>query len=315
MNFSFDRRALPPGLQIDEWRASDGWPLRRFDWAPETAETRGSILFQAGRGDFVEKYLELYAHWHGRGWRVSGFDWRGQGASGRFLADRTIGHVPSLEPLLDDLGGFISVWLEESPGPHVLIGHSMGGNLALRLLAEQEIAVDAAVLVAPMLGLNTGPIPAAAARAIARSLRALGLTERPAWREGNRPSESARTRQTNLTSCIERYDDEMWWKTEHPELRLATPSWGWLVAAFASIAKLDRPGEMERVKTPMLILGAERDRLVSSAAIRKAAERLPDARLLMSHKGAHELLREVDAVRLPLLAEIDHFLDERAPRR
>jgi lysophospholipase len=313
MNSSFDRRALPPGLLIGEWRAADGWPLRRFDWAPET-ESRGSILFQAGRGDFIEKYLETYAHWHARGWRVSGFDWRGQGASGRLLRDRLVGHLPSLDPLLDDLASFVPTWLAESPGPHVLIGHSMGGHLALRLLAEQELAVDAAVLVAPMLGLNTGPVPAAAARALARALCRLGLTERPAWREGNRPSESARTRQTNLTSCLDRYADEMWWKAEHPELALATPSWGWLVAAFESIAKLDRPGVMERVTTPILILGAAQDRLVSPPAIRRAAARLPDARLLMSEKGAHELLRETDAVRLPSLAEIDRFLDERAPR-
>lgn len=314
MSSSFDRRALPPGLKIGEWRGTDHWPLRRFAWAPETAQARGSILFQAGRGDFVEKYLELYHHWHQRGWHVSGFDWRGQGASGRLLPDPLVGHLPSLDALLEDFAGFAAAWLAESPPPHVLVGHSMGGNLTLRLLAEHRIAVDAAVLVAPMLGLNTGPVPSKVARAFARTLCALGLTERPAWREGNRPAERERTRQTNLTACAERYADEQWWKREHPELALSTPSWGWLVGAFASTARLDRPGAMEQVKTPILILGAEHDRLVSAAAIRRAAKRLPEARLIMSKHGAHELLREVDEVRVPLLAEIDHFLDERASR-
>jgi lysophospholipase len=315
MTSLFDRRAIPADLHITEWRAADGWPLRRFDWHPATGETRGSILFQAGRGDFIEKYLEVYGHWHAQGWQVSGFDWRGQGGSGRLLADRAVGHLPSLDPLLRDFDELVALWLAESPAPHVLIGHSMGGHLALRLLAEHQIALDAAVLVAPMLGLNTGPIPAAVARGLARTLCALGLTGRPAWREGNRPGEAARTRQTNLTACLDRYADEMWWKKEHPELALATPSWGWLLAAFESIAKLDRPGVMERVVTPMLVLGSEHDRLVSPSAIRRAAARLPNARLLMSKEGAHELLREVDSVRLPLLAAIDHFLDEKAPRR
>ena len=315
MTSHFDRRAIPPGLSIGEWRAADGWPLRRFDWEPAGGETRGSILFQAGRGDFIEKYLEVYAHWRGQGWRVSGFDWRGQGGSGRLLADRRVGHLPSLDPLLRDFTGFAAEWLAESPAPHVLIGHSMGGHLALRLLAERGIAVDAAILVAPMLGLNTGPVPVRIARALARALCALGLTERPAWREGNRPGEAEHTRQTNLTACLDRYADELWWKGEHPELALATPSWGWLVAAFESIAGLDRPGVMEKVTTPMLILGSEHDRLVSPAAISKAAARLPNARLVMSKQGAHELLREVDGVRLPLLAEIDRFLDAKAARR
>jgi lysophospholipase len=315
MESSFDRRALPPGLRIGEWRGTDHWPLRRFDWATETAETRGSILFQPGRGDFIEKYLEIYHHWHERGWRVSGFDWRGQGRSGRLLPDPLIGHLPSLDPLLDDFAGFAAEWLADSPAPHVLIGHSMGGNLSLRLLSEHRITADAAILVAPMLGLNTGPIPPRMARAFARTLCALGLTERPAWREGNRPAERQRRRQANLTACAERYSDEQWWKTEHPELALSTPSWGWLVAAYGSITRLDRPGAMEGVNTPVLIVGAEHDRLVSAQAIRKAAGRLPDVRLIMSKHGAHELLREVDEVRLPLLAEIDRFLDERAPRR
>jgi lysophospholipase len=54
---------------------------------------------------------------------------------------------------------------------------------------------------------------------------------------------------------------------------------------------------------------------VSREAIARAAARIPHARLIMSHESAHEMLREADAVRLPLLAEIDRFLDETAPLR
>jgi lysophospholipase len=72
---------------------------------------------------------------------------------------------------------------------------------------------------------------------------------------------------------------------------------------------------MEKVKVPTLLLGAEKDRLVSREAIARAAARIPHARLIMSHESAHEMLREADAVRLPLLAEIDRFLDETAPLR
>ena len=41
------RRALPSGAALSEWRAPDGWPLRRLDWRqPGTA--RGSLLFAGG---------------------------------------------------------------------------------------------------------------------------------------------------------------------------------------------------------------------------------------------------------------------------
>ena len=289
--------------------------MRRFLWEPETGTPRGSILFQAGRGDFVEKYLETYAHFHRQGWRVSGFDWRGQGGSGRLHADRLVGHAASFDPLLDDLDSFVMQWRAANPAPHVLIGHSMGGHLVLRLLAERRAVPDAAVLVAPMLGLNTGPIPAVVARALARTLCLMGLTDRQAWREGNRPTRFDIARKANLTSCDARYADEAWWKAKQPELALATPSWGWLAAAYESIARLDQGGALERIETPILLLGAKHDRLVSAAAIRRTAARLKNARLIMSEKGAHELLREVDDLRLPLLVEIDHFLDEKAPYR
>lgn len=303
----FDRRAIPPGLRIGEWRGADGWPMRCFDWEPPEGQTRGSILFQAGRGDFLEKYLEALAHWRSRGWRLTGFDWRGQGGSGRL-------HLSSLDPLLDDFDRFASEWLTANPGPHVLIGHSMGGHLLLRLLAERKIRPDAVVLSVPMLGLNTGRLPVPLAQTFAHLLTRLGWGARPAWREDNRPTGLGISRQANLTGSVERYEDESWWKARQPELALEAPSWGWLAAAFDSIARLDKPGVLENVTTPILMLGATHDRLVSPAAIRKAAKRLPDARLIMSDDSAHELLREADAVRVPMFAEIDRFLDERAGR-
>ncbi|HEX9932661.1 MAG TPA: alpha/beta hydrolase, partial [Allosphingosinicella sp.] len=90
------------------------------------------------------------------------------------------------------------------------------------------------------------------------------------------------------------------------------PSWGWLEAAFRSCARLT--GErLRKVRTPVLLLGTETDRLVSAAAIRCAAALLPNARLRMFERAGHEILREADAVRLEAHAAIDGFLDEAAP--
>jgi lysophospholipase len=64
----------------------------------------------------------------------------------------------------------------------------------------------------------------------------------------------------------------------------------------------------------MLLIGTERDRLVSPAAIRRAASLLPNGELEMFDDAAHEILRERDEVRLKALARIDEFLDRNAPR-
>ena len=305
-----DRRILPADLRLSSWLAPDGWRHRRFDWAPIAGSGRGSMLFQSGRADFLEKHVEPLSHWHERGWGLSGFDWRGQGGSGRLLDDPNIGHLTDLDMLVDDLGAFFDRWRAETPPPHVLLGHSMGAHLLLRLLAERDVKVDAAVLVAPMLGIRAGPIPAWAARWIARTACRIGRGEQRVWDQNGTAGEQAVQRR--LTNCLERRADGLWWKSERPELVLGPPSWAWLAAAYTSMAKLERPGVLEKVATPILLLGTQRDRLVSPAAIRAAAARLPDARLHMETDAAHELLREVDAVRLPVMAAIDDFLDARA---
>ena len=53
----------------------------------------------------------------------------------------------------------------------------MGGHLLLRTLVERRPALDAAVLVAPMLGVNSAPIPAWLAPAVADTMCRLG------WRD------------------------------------------------------------------------------------------------------------------------------------
>ena len=144
-------RAIPPDARVTHWRAADGWAVRRFD---RDGAGRGAILFQAGRADMFEKYLESFDHWHAAGWSVTAFDWRGQGGSGRLGADPHVGHCASFAPWIDDLAGFWRDWRAGRAGPAVLMGHSMGGYLALRAMVEGRVAPDAAVLVAPMLGLH-----------------------------------------------------------------------------------------------------------------------------------------------------------------
>ncbi|MGQ7325413.1 alpha/beta hydrolase, partial [Streptococcus suis] len=131
------RRDFPADSRLSHWVAPDGWVHRRFDWAHPAA--RGRALVQGGRADIVEKFLELIRNLHSGGWSVTAFDWRGQGGSGRLAADRHVGHAASFRPWLDDLAAFWRDWRREQAGPAMLIGHSMGGHLALRALVERSV--------------------------------------------------------------------------------------------------------------------------------------------------------------------------------
>jgi lysophospholipase len=296
------------------WSASDGHLIRRIDLPAATGSVRGSILFLGGRGDFYEKYLETLVHWARRGWRVTAADWRGQAGSGRLGADSVTGHIGDFSRWVDDLAEFWALWSAETPGPHVLAGHSMGGHLILRAAAEGRVRPDALVLSAPMLGL-LGSLPPLLMHGAARLMTALGDHRRPAWKWSERPGEPPASREHLLTHDAKRYGDELWWRAHRPELVMGPGSWNWVERGYASMRALAAPGALERVSVPTLVLATTADKLVAYPPIAAAAARMPNARLVtFGEEARHEILREADPVRARALGAIDAFLDRIATR-
>ncbi|MEO8722631.1 MAG: alpha/beta hydrolase [Sphingobium sp.] len=292
--------------------------MRRICYAPahNDGHERGSLLFLNGRADMLEKYIETLEGWSAKGWAVTGFDWRGQGGSGRLSGHPLLGHVDDFAVWIHDLTAVVADWQAQNPPPHVIVGHSMGGHLLLRALAEGRVACDAAVLVAPMLGLNVKWLPASVGLAIADFMCAITLSRRPVWPHEDLSQVMMALKQGRLTHSDQRFAGEMAVRWEHPELCVGAPSWGWLRAAYRSTRQLEAGPQIDTLTTPMLILATSADRLVSPRAIARFARRLPNARLhFYGKESAHELLREVDNVRDDALARIDAFLDEAAPPR
>ena len=309
----FDRRAYPQGSSIRSWTTPDGWELRAFAWPAATATPRGSILFQGGRGDIFEKYLELFGHWHAQGWTITSFDWRGQGGSGRLTDAANCGHIEDFSQYIGDLRAFYADWASGTPGPHVLMGHSMGGHLVLRGLVEGAVKPDAAVLVAPMLGFHAIG-GAAFGEWLARLMGGVGDSSRPAWKTNEKPYTSE-TRHNLLTFDAARYSDEIWWKEQKPELDTGSPSWKWVIEGFRSMRELRANPRLKAMAVPTLVLVADADGLVDAKAARAVAGKLPDARVVRFGKeSAHEILREADKVRNRAIGEIDLFLAARAPK-
>jgi lysophospholipase len=299
-------RVHPKGAAFSEWAAPDGMTLRRMDWpAARGRKRRGSLLFVNGRGDFIEKYLEACAHFQARGWNVTAFDWRGQGGSRGPGEEKT---WRGFDILIDDLDALIADWRSAGPDPHVVLGHSMGGHLLLRTLIDRRPALDAVILTAPMLEVNSAPIPIRIAPDIADTMYWLGFGRTPMWKTPPAMLEPGGRRNRNLTGSRERYEDELYWWGVEPAYNLGPPSFGWMRAAFRSRAATFTPEKLARVTLPVLIVGAEKDRLVSAAAIREAAALLPRAELEMMPDARHEILRDADAIRDRALARIDAFL-------
>lgn len=310
----FDPRAIPADAREGFWHAPDGQPIRLITWSPPAGERpRGSLLFFPGRGDFFEKYLETLEHWRQQGWQVTAMDWRGQAFSGRLGADGITGHISDFAQWTSDLAAFWPGWVATQPGPHVLAGHSMGGHLVLRAMAEGNLVPPptALVLSAPMLGTHPEWLPDWLQRQAARLMGTIGDKRRPAWKWSEKPGELPADRQGLLTHDDRRYADEVFWRKARPDLAMGPGSWGWVEAAARSMQWLARPATLANVTLPVFLLATSADRLVSVKASRKAARLLPQVTYVeLGADAAHEILREADPVRNGALAAIDVFLDK-----
>ena len=300
------RRTMPMAAQIGTHVVDDGYPLRTMQWRDPAAI--GAILFLGGRDDFFEKYLEAFAQWRRSGWSVDAFDWRGHGGSPRVTAAPMVRHVASFARLVDDLTDYVESWRAETPGPHIVMGHSMGGHLLLRALTERRICPDAAVLLSPMIRIRT-PIGGWLSERLAAHQVRRGHGHLGPWSESDSDANRA-DRFKMMTSDAERYVDEQVWIEENPSFRYGPPSWGWLAEAFASTRRLRRDPALRSLRVPLLLMLADHDRLTHSPTALRHLGRLPGVEVERFGRGvAHELLRERDDVRRAAIARIDGFID------
>lgn len=301
------RRSAPPGWLEDHVAMDDGWLLRVGSAGPP-APARATVLLLNGRGDFLEKYWETMHDLADRGYRSISLDWRGQGASGRLGDTAQKCHADDFARLVADAAHLLDHHWAREGSALFLIGHSMGGNLAARLLMARGQRFRAAALLAPMFGIQAGPIPLALLRRLVRLMVQRGRAMRYAF--GQTPYGPAmRTplRRDRLTHDRRRFDDEHWFMEQRPQLQLGGVTFGWLAAALQSIELVMAPGAPESIALPVLLMLPDQEQLVDPTAARAFAARLSRATLVDVPGARHELLRETDAIRAAALEQLDVF--------
>lgn len=133
------------------------WPLPAGHWP------RGQVVLVHGLGEHIGRYVHVAAMLNAAGWEVTGYDQRGHGRS-----PGPRGGLAQGDDLLWDLAALVDHLRHQHPDqPLVLLGHSMGGLLVGRFVAEQvqpagapragwARPVDALVMSSPALdpGMN-----------------------------------------------------------------------------------------------------------------------------------------------------------------
>jgi len=130
------------------------WPASQR--APGTA--RGVVVLVHGLGEHAARYDHVARRLNGQGFNVVGYDHRGHGRS-----PGPRGGIVAADDLCADLGRVVDAARKEFAGPLVLLGHSLGGLIAGRFVAEGLGAqpapwwrpVDSLVMSSPALDPGT----------------------------------------------------------------------------------------------------------------------------------------------------------------
>ncbi len=124
--------------------------LAVYDWTMPADKPLGTVLLVHGLGEHAGRYGEVAAHLHQWGFAVRAYDQQGhgqsEGARGDLLRPGSL--QADLCRVIDDTRQRPAL----ASAPLILLGHSMGGLVVARTLAEQLRPVDAAVLSSPALG-------------------------------------------------------------------------------------------------------------------------------------------------------------------
>ncbi len=296
---------VPSGAQLVNLTAPDGTKIRAATFKRDDA--RATVVLLTGWSEFIEKYFEVISDLHARNFSVVAMDWRGQGLSERYGSDRRRGHIDDFISYADD----ITMLSDEAtrrgfPGPQLLMSHSMGGAPALQLLARGDRRFAAAVLCAPM----TQIFPNLLVRRVVHLLSSAAVFAGAKYAGAGPARGAGETFEDNpLTSDRTRYQRFIELKGAYPDATIEAPSLGWVRAASIAISDLHRPTYFERLATPVLILSAGVDALVSSLDHVKIAARNPLISRILIDDARHEIMMERDELRDRYWLAFDEFVE------
>lgn len=247
--------------------------LRPAFFQPARGDPRALILALHGFGDHAESaFAEAAELWAGDGIATLAYDQRGFGRG----PER--GRWPGAEGLVADLAAAAEAAAARFPGvPLVLLGHSMGGGVALAALGEGRVPQAAgAVLLAPAVaggahvpGLVRAGLWALAGAAPDRRWTGEGLIEVQA--------------SDNLALLRALAADPLY---------LGAPSGRELLGL---VRVMDRAAAAAPdVAVPVLALLGERDQLIDLQAAEAALGRIPEAEVARLPQGWHMLLRDLN---------------------
>jgi lysophospholipase len=260
-----------------------------------------ALVIVPGMGEPALKYYEVVKDLNKISATTYVWDHIGQGTSYHFLPEEKKKiHIDSFDTQIAALENFLKV-LRKTHKKIYLIGHSMGGHIALRVAIHNPDLIDQLVITSPMLDFNRKKLPI---HLIAWLLEYLPQTYYPSLFTLFKSSKNA---DIFVTHSEERIKIRKQLYEVFPELERVGPTMGWLNEAVKSMRILDKE-DLSKLKMPILLLQADDDLLVSSEAQVNFCKKIPTCKVEVIKNSRHEMLFEKDGPRNEALADIIAFI-------
>lgn len=300
---------VPDGAVSGFITTADGVRLRFARWRHVATQRLGTVCVLHGRSESIEKYFEVTADLRRRGFWVASFDWRGQGASSRPLANRRKSHVEDFSEYDADLEAFMQqVVLPDCPPPYFVLAHSTGALIALRAARARSTRFDRMVLCAPLLGIAPRSVPAPILKLIATLGVVFGLSDVRFPGQELFSADVMPFPGNLVTSDPVRYARFAEVLKTEPKLAVGAPTFGWLHAMRRAVAEAADPDFGPSIHVPVLLVAAGQDRVVSTAAVTRLAQELRAGAHVVVPGARHEIMMERDGLRELFWAAFDAFI-------
>jgi lysophospholipase len=271
------------------------------------ANEKGAVLVIPGRTEPILKYIEVADDLARSGYSSFLLDLRGQGASARLLAQHDRGYVEFFNDYVDDLDTFVTTIVRREPHPKLFVlAHSTGGAVTLLHVDRHPDTFAAVALTAPMIEIDTGAFPPAAAFTL--SATDCSLTDGTDYAPGSGDF----TEETSLADSTVTHSPERWaWKVQllhdNPPLRLGGVTYRWVCESLTATNHLAQIGHFSN--TPTLLFQAGDDKVVKPGGQLHYCTDAARCQLRVVPGAYHEILQEPDPTRNQTLSETIAFFD------
>lgn len=269
------------------FRGKNGIELFFQSWIP--GNPRSTMVITHGISEHSECYAKAAGHLTELGWNVIAWDLRGHGRS-----EGKRGFVDSFDDYIADLRIFLR-FLRDSgrlDQPFALVGHSMGGLITIRhaIDADQNYPSAAAIaLSSPLLGfgIEVPPLKALAARVLDRVLPSMTMSNEIKYEDLTRDAEHLRTYKLDPL----RHD------------KISPPLYLGMLRTIEFVRQ-----NLHKVRTPILIQAAGKEKIVSLEAIQEVFPHLgsENKKLIVYEHSLHEIFNDLD--RKKVFTDLDSFL-------